>query len=67
MAKQTTKVIGIVENDAVTGVRYGEIEVPVETKDIAHQANHIAVAKAYTKQAKHLKEMRMHRSRGKLK
>lgn len=48
MAKtETIKVVAIVENDSITGVKYGTVEVPmtvIDTNKIA-QANH-AFAKA---------------------
>ena len=51
------KVIGIIENDAITGVKYGTIEVDENTTKIEHakSAYDSAVAKVKSSQAKKIR------------
>lgn len=63
------KIITIVENDPITGVRYGTMEMVPETTKIAQNKKQEkrAAVQAAANQNKMLKELRIHRSRGKLK
>ena len=51
------KVIGIIENDAITGVKYGTIEVDENTTKIEHakSAYDSAVAKVKSSHAKKIR------------
>lgn len=52
-----TKVIGIIENDSITGVKYGTIEVDTPVSDIerAKSVYDSAVAKVKSSQAKKIR------------
>ena len=59
MAKKTQKIIGIVEDNSIAGIRYGEIEVPAETTNIVNSKKHAAAARAYAVQVKQIKNCKI--------